>query len=162
MGLLSEHFKEVSYHCAPASEKSYHWRTKRLIVILIEFVFNLFLSCLGETFYTWIFWFVFNFGSIILIMKLLRHFKKPVCPKSYSHWSDQYLHKSLKAGNKYGFKKASIILQNLGLLWIQMLNMNRWLDLCQHTHPQANAPDAIPASLNARCYNRTEGILEWV
>jgi len=80
--------------------------TKRLIVTLIEFVFNLFSSCLGETFYTCIVWFVFNFSSIILIMKLLRHLKEPVCQKSYSHWSDQYIGKCLKAGNKHGFKKS--------------------------------------------------------
>lgn len=124
--------------------------TKRLIVILIEFVFNLFSSCLGKTFYTCIVWFVFNFGSNILIMKLLRHFKKPVCPKGYLHWSDQYLRKRLKAGNKYGLKKASIILQNLGFVWIQLLSMNCWLDLCQHTQPWANVPgDYFPASLNA-------------
>lgn len=127
--------------------------TKRLIVILIEFVFNLFSSCLGETFYTCIVWFVFNFGSIILIMKLLRHFKKPVCQKSYSRWSDQYLRKCLKALNKYGLKKApALFYRTWGLLWPQMLGMNHWLDLCQHTHPWANAPeDYFPASFNAGC-----------
>lgn len=89
--------------------------TKRLIVILIEFVFNLFSSCLGKTFYTCIVWFVFNFGSNILIMKLLRHFKKPVCPKGYLHWSDQYLRKRLKAGNKYGLKKPALFYRTWGL-----------------------------------------------
>lgn len=89
-----------------ASLRNKAWITWRRKLLSGKFSFNLFSSCLGETFYTCIVWFVFNFSSIILIMKLLRHLKEPVCQKSYSHWSDQYIGKCLKAGNKHGFKKS--------------------------------------------------------